>query len=178
MTNNIQLGPDAEANQLIRILKAQNPGGDIPCETPIAPGVRLSFDPAARFRGHLRPEVEGVLSFRVEQIEGSGWFALHVMLGGVDLSDFSVIGFVCKSDAPSALALKTCIRSGNEAGFIDCFFDKHVVAYGETSTHLDVIDLSRNPDLPRQAPWRDFVMFFPNDKPIDLTLRDLRFFIV
>lgn len=178
MTNNIQLGPDAEINQLIRILKAQSPGGGIPCETPISPGVRFSFDPEAQFQGHLRPEVEGLLSFRVEKIEETGWFALHVMLGGADLSDYSVIGFVCKSDAPSSLALKTCIRSGTESGFVDCFFEKHVVAYAETSVHLDVIDLSRKPDFPQQAPWRDFVMFFPNDKPTDLTLRDLRFFIV
>jgi len=178
MTNNIQLGPDAEANQLIRILKSQNPTGEIPCEAPIAPGIRFSFDPNAAFQGHLRDDPDAVLSFKIDRIEGSGWLALHIALGSVDLSGHSVIGFVCKSDAASAVAIKTCLRSGGEAGFTDCFFDKHIVAYGETSTHLDVIDISQNPDLPLQAPWRDFVMFFPHDKPIDLTLRDLRFFIV
>jgi len=32
--------------------------------------------------------------------------------------------------------------------------------------------------LPLQADWRDFVLFFPPDKPIEVSLRDLRFFIV
>jgi len=178
MSNNIHLGPDAEANQIIRVLAAQNPTGGIPCEEPVAPGVQFSFDPNASFKGSLQDAEDAVLSFKVEQIEGSGWFALHVSLGGIDLTPYDVIGFVCKSDAPSALAIKACLRSGSEAGFSDCFFDKHIVAYGKTSTHLDAIDISQRPDLPQQADWRDFVLFFPHDKPLQVTLRDLRFFIV
>jgi len=178
MSNNIRLGPDAEANQIIRMMSAEQPTGAIPCEEPITLGVRFSYDANAAFQGHLRADENAVLSFKVDQIEGSGWFALHISLGGIDLSPYAVIGFVCKSEAPSAVAFKACIRSGSEAGFSDCFFDKHVVAYGEASTHLDVIDIAQTPALPTQADWRDFVLFFPPDKPIEIILRDLRFFIV
>lgn len=178
MTNNIRLGPDANANQILRVLQAENPTGDIVCDTPITPGVLFSFDPAGTLKGSLLEDADAILSFRIESLKDSHWLALHVSLGGFDLDGFGVIGFICKSDAPSAVAMKTCIRSGTEAGFVDCFFDKQVVSYSQTSTHLDAMDVEGRKNLPAQAPWRDFVLFLPPDRPVEATLRDLRFFIV
>lgn len=178
MTNNIRLGPDANANQILRVLRAENPTGDIQCDTPIAPGVLFSFDPAGTLKGSLQDNEDALLSFRVESLKDSHWLALHVALGGFDLDGFGVIGFICKSTAPSAVAMKTCIRSGTEAGFVDCFFDKQVVSYAQTSTHLDAMDVEGRKNLPTQAPWRDFILFLPPDRPVEATLLDLRFFIV
>jgi len=178
MTHNLQLGPDVQINQLIQLLRTEKPTGKIPCEHPIIPGVRFSFDPAARFKGQLQNHPDSLLSFKIDKIEGSDWFALHISLGDIDLSAYDVIGFVCKSDAPNAMIYRACLRSGSEAGFSDCFFDKHIVAHSETSTHLDVIDIAQKSTLPKQAEWRDFILFLPADRPLALNLRDLRFFIV
>lgn len=178
MNNSIHLGPDANINQMVRLLQAEAPLGPIEVDKPIVPGISFSFDPDAELSGRLKAADGAVLSFAIEEIKNSGWLALHISMGGFDLASYGVIGFVCKTQAPNAIALRACIRSGTEAGFVDCFFDKHLVGYSEPSTHLDAMDVSIQKTLPAQAPWRDFVLFLPPDRPTDLTLLDLRFFIV
>jgi hypothetical protein len=178
MTNNIRLGPDANANQMLRVLQAENPVGDIICDQPIVPGILFSFDSKATMKGALLEDDAAVLSFRIESLKNSAWLALHVSLGGFDLDGYDIIGFICKSHAPAAISMKACIRSGTEAGFIDCFFDKHVVSYAKPSTHLDALDITTRKALPAQALWRDFVLFLPPDRPVEATLQDLRLFIV
>lgn len=40
------------------------------------------------------------------------------------------------------------------------------------------MDVEGRKNLPTQAPWRDFILFLPPDRPVEATLLDLRFFIV
>lgn len=178
MTDNLRLGPDAEANHRIRLLRAEAPAGDIENGTPLVPGVWLAWPGEGAVAGSLRAGADLALDLDVTAVDGCDWYTLNVSLGGFDLKDSAVLGVVAKGSAARTLALKACVRSGTEDGFVDCFFDKHLILTGEEAVHLDIFETRATAQLPAEAPWRDFVLFLPTDRSFALTLSDLRFFVV
>ena len=105
------------------------------------------------------------------------WLALHMAVGGVDLEKAAVLGVACKSRAPEAATYRLCLRSATSNGFIDAFLPKHVVAFSETSTHIDFLKLEGHEDVPAKAEWRELILFFqPSSAAFELL--DLRIFIV
>lgn len=108
----------------------------------------------------------------------SRWTVMHFHLGKLDLSKMDVAGVVIRSRSHGlATVSKICLRSGNGDTFSDYYFPKHLVSSAAEGSHLDALDLSKIDDIPRTAQWRDLVIFF-SDRDVDVTLHNLRFFVV
>lgn len=104
-------------------------------------------------------------------MEGVGdWAGLHIALPRPDLADLTYVGFACRTASPTPLMLRACLRSGLlEGGFVDSFFDKHILTSELPHSHLDMLYLDAQPDLPLVAPWRELVLFLPC-RPFRLSL--------
>lgn len=177
MTHNLDLGPDAGANHLLALLRGLSFSGPVASDSPLLPGLFFSLDPesSTQLRCHSAPGMMVEAEFTVAR--PGRWMALHINLSEADLRGRQVLGVVCKSHSPAATTFRLCLRSGREGGFTDTFFRKTVVAYAETSTHLDALMLDAEPGLPTEAPWRELVLFF-RPETSKITLQDLRIFIV
>lgn len=179
MADNIFLGPDAQVRFSLQMLRAYEGRGKIATErTPIIDGVFLSTDPEANVTGEYDASAENLLKLRIRPGKNPArWQALHLIVGPLDLGDAAVIGVVARSQAPSSFTTRICLRSGQDGQFIDTFFPKTMVSFAQASTHLDVLEIANLTDLPRQAQWRDLILFFQGGD-VDLNLLDLRFFVV
>lgn len=179
MTDNLFLGPDAQTRFSLQMLRAHEGRGKISGDrTLVMDGIFLSTDPDAKITGDYSASAANLLKLRMRPGKGPArWQGLHVVMGPVDLSDAAVIGVVARSQAPLSFTTRICLRSGGGGQFIDTFFPKTMVSFAQASTHLDVLEIARLPDLPRQAQWRDLILFFQGSD-VDLELLDLRFFTV
>lgn len=180
MANNILLGPDAQVRFSLQMLRAHEGQGPIQGgTTSIRDGIFVSCDPEAGIKGGFEATKTNMVSIDIQPSEQSlpRWLALHVAMGQVDLSNAAVIGVVARSKAPSSITTRVCLRSGRSGQFVDTFFPKTMVSFAAPSTHLDLLDISALPDLPRQAAWRDLILFFRPGE-VDLDLLDLRLFVV
>lgn len=178
MPDNLDLGPDAQINHLAALLRGQGAEGEIADGVALAPGCRLSIDPDARLQGEFRTGGDGLvdLDYRVET--SPRWMALHLAMGGGSFAGRAVIGAVLKSRASAAVSFRICVRSVLHGKFTDCFFDKHVVAHAQTSTHVDLLRLDDHAGrIPEQADTRDLVLFLPV-RDTKILIQDLRVFIV
>lgn len=178
MPDNILTGPDAQSRFTLRLLhNHQGEGRVVSGNLAVMDGVFLSIDPEARVAGSYRCRSDNMIDLRLDAAEGRRWQALHIQLGDLNLASAGVVGIVARSVALSSTTIRLCIRSGNDDQFLDTFFPKTMVSFSKPSTHMDVIDLVTMPDLPRQAQWRDLILFFrAGDIAVDLL--DLRFFVV
>ncbi|WP_291730908.1 hypothetical protein [Leisingera sp. F5] len=178
MTDNIAAGPEANLNYALQILRDSQASGDIAEHSEIQPGITLHADPALKARGQWRSPAGRLLELEVTAGSEGSWFGLHMDLGGISMSQAGLLGIACRSTAPSIEAIRACIRSGrSEGGFDDCFFTKRILAHPEASSHLDALQISLQPDLPPEAPWRELILFLPAHS-FRLDLHDLRLFIV
>lgn len=141
----------------------------------IAPGIACHVDPAARIGLHWSSPRGRLLDIRTAVATPGGWLGLHVALPPLDLSRTAWFGFVTRTAAGAALAARACLRSGDGAGgFSDAFFDRHVLSQPGETDHVDMLAPVRRPDLPPQAPWREFILFLPPTHDVDWALHDLR----
>lgn len=179
MADNILLGPDAQTRFSLQMLRAHEGQGKITGDrTPIMDGIFLSTDPDANIRGEYHANGANLLKLHMRPGRGPArWQGLHVAMGPVDLGGPAVIGVVARSQAPSSFTTRICLRSGGDGQFVDTFFPKTMVSFAQASTHLDLLEIATLPDLPRQAQWRDLILFFQGSD-VDLELLDLRFFAV
>jgi len=151
------------------------PKGPLPPDGRLTSGSWLHGDPDGQHVVDVDSLPEGGLTLRAAVHQPGGWLALHIALGDVDLSGCALIGFYTRVQAVRACTWKACLRSGTAGGFVDHFFDHDVVAYNVASTHMDMMELARHRTLPRQAEWREFVLFF-HVESFETTLLDLRLF--
>lgn len=185
MEHNLDFGPEAQANHALAALRGLSGGGPIEADRMPVPGVWFALDPESEMGGSYETQPGMLLTARVRVVVPGRWLALHVALGAVDLAGRHVVGFVCRSEAPEPVTWRASLRSGTDAdpeasaggGFVDCFFPKRLVAFGEPSTHIDLLQVGRSEPLPLQAAWRELILFFER-KDFEITLRDLRLFIV
>ena len=178
MHDNILIGPDAHGRFNLQMLRAFEGAGSIQRgKHKVNDGVYLSCDPDAAVAGRYESSSANMLQLRMQASGNTRWQALHVELGGLCLHQAAVFGIVARSVAPASITTRLCLRSGNGDHFVDSFFPKTMVSFNQASTHLDVMDLSSNPDLPKQAEWRDLILFFRSGE-VSLTLLDLRLFAV
>lgn len=179
MTDNLFLGPDAQARFSVQMLRAHDGKGAISGEiTRITEGAFVSVDPEARVSGSYRASRSNMvaLNMSVPRAVQPRWQGLHFVMGGADMSDSAVLGLVVRSKAAAAMNTRVCLRSGRGDQITDTFFDKQIVSFAQPSTHLDILDLSQKIDVPRKADWRDLILFF-RPGPVDVELLDLRVFI-
>lgn len=177
MADNLLLGPDAPVNHLTSLLRTTRSSGILTEGASLAPGAFMSVDAEAKLSGQFKTGEGAVLNLSYEVQKPPRWLAMHLQLGPLPLSEASVFGVVCKSQALQAATFRICLRSGIAGGFVDAFFDKHVVAYADQSTHIDLMRLESRSDVPTEAPWRDLILFFQT-RSAQLTVKDLRVFIV
>lgn len=178
MTDNILIGPDAHSRFTLQMLRHHEGAGDLHSGSlPVTDGVSLSTDAEAEVVGDYCCRADNMIQVRMDAAEGRRWQALHIHLGDVNLANAGVLGIVARSVAPASTTTRLCIRSGNDDQFMDTFFSKTMVSFAQPSTHMDVMDIAAMPDLPRQAQWRDLILFF-RAGDISIDLLDLRFFVV
>ena len=174
--DNLDFGLDAEVNHKLAVLRSV--GGNGALEDAVSPGIGcfFSIDPEGDVSGKYEAGNGNLLDLKYEVRKAPRWMALHVAVGGIDLTDASVFGLICKSRAEAALTLRPALRSARAGGFVDAFLPKHVVAFSAPSTHIDILKLQGREDVPKAAEWRELVLFFGAQSGA-LTLQDLRVFI-
>lgn len=177
MMDNIALGGDAQANHALALLREEERDGALAEHVHFLPGVELRADPALGLQGEYRAPRGVVLDLKLRPTGQGDWCALHLALPAQDLRGKGVIGFALRGAAPEMRVLRACIRSGTKKGFVDCFFDKHILLRPEDSSHVDAFGVGQRADLPMQAPWRELILFLP-PLACDLSLTDLRLFLV
>ncbi|WP_081570380.1 hypothetical protein [Sphingobium herbicidovorans] len=128
-----------------------------------APAFRLTLffviDPEGKVKGQFETGDGCALKLSYRIIEPVRWFGLHLPAGSFDLKGKSIIGVICKSQAEHAITSRLCLRSGFEGGFEDSFLPKHLVSYGESSTHIDLIQVEKSDNLSKRALWRELILF-------------------
>ena len=180
MVDNLFLGPDAQARLNLQTLRRHSADGKISGErTPVLDDVFLSNDPEAGITGDY--SCTDTTLIRVQsRPPGQAtprWQGMHIAMGPASLENAAVIGVVARSQAPSSATTRLCIRSGRDGRFVDTFFPNRMVSFAQPSTHLDILETVSTPDLPRQAAWRELILFFRTGE-VDLELLDLRLFVL
>ncbi len=128
-------------------------------DTPLAKGLMFRIDPAARITGHWSSPRGRLIELRSEVAEPGAWFGLHLTLALPDLRRIAWLGFVARTASLDAIGIRACLRSGLPGGgFHDAFFDRHILAHAAETDHHDIMDPARQPDLPPDAPWREFIL--------------------
>lgn len=177
MTDNLALGPDAQANHALSLLRDSALDVPLENETPLAPGINLFADPALQISGRVRSPQGRLLEIDATMGAPGGWFGLHIGLGAPDLTHRGIVGIASRGTSAQMQVLRAALRSGESDGFVDCFFDKHILTSPEGASHLDAIPLAERDTVPAKAPWRELVLFLPTQS-FQLSLQDLRLFIV
>lgn len=177
MTDNLLLGPDAQINHTIGLLRSVPADGRLSDGLRLAPGAFMALDLEGEVEGLCATGGESLLRLNYTTGKAPRWLALHMAVGGVDLGRSAVFGVACKSRAPEAVTFRLCLRSATASGFVDAFLPKHVVAFAEPSTHVDLLKLEGHENVPAQADWRELILFFQPRSAV-CELLDLRVFIV
>jgi len=186
MVDSLNVSQDSHINHIVELSKKTNNSGKIHNNAKISADIYFSVDTDANVSGEFTSGDGKVVSIRYynssESIHGNKiiprWIAVHFRLGEISLKNKTAIGVVIKSEAPTAVTMRACLRSGSGGTFLDEFFSKHIVSYQNSSTHLDILKIE---DFPEQFPLekadRDLILFLP-PQDSSLTISDLRVFIV
>jgi hypothetical protein len=180
MTDNLFLGPDAQARFSLQRLHAFEGDGEISgATTTLLDGAYFSNDPEAEVKGSYASRPGNMFAIKMWHKEKSQprWQAFHIEMGPVALEDAAAIGIVARSQALSSITTRVCLRSQRDGEFLDYAFPKTMVSFAAPSTHLDMIELARADDIPRGTLSRDLILFFRAGE-VELELLDLRLFIV
>ena len=145
--------------------------------TDLGAGISLHADPALGLSGTARSPEGWLCALDLCPGGPGGFCALHLDLPPLDLTDQAALGFTARGAATARAVVTAALRSGQEGGFTDCFFDRHLLLRPEETAHVDALPLPLRPGVPARAPWRQLVLFLPTE-PIGLTLIDLRVFAV
>lgn len=147
--------------------------GEIAGNVQFLPGLSLMADPALKIGGQFCSPAGRLLELDITTSGVGGWIALHVKLGIATLSETAYLGFACRHAAPAELMIRACLRSGTEDGFVDTFFDKHILAAPDPLNHVDALHIATCRTLPETAPWRELILFLPK-RDFRWHLHDLR----
>jgi len=177
MADSIALGPDGQINHALAVLRGEIREGELADHVHFLPGIDLHADPEMRIAGRYNLTEGRLFDLEVRPGGQGSWCALHLSFPAPDMNGFGALGFALRGAAPEMQILRACIRSGVKRGFVDCFFDKHILMCPEESSHVDALPVQHRHNLPLQAPWREMILFLPA-KAFDLSLIDLRVFLV
>jgi len=173
MANNLDLSPDGQLAFALSGLRGMEHSGPVANGHHLVPGIFFSTDPESDNMVEVQSRPGSLMTMRFGVDKPGRWLSLNMGLGSADLTDAQILGFAARLDAPVTTTARICIRSGVEGGHRDVFFAKTLVAYPKTSLHLDVMELDKQPDIPRQAPWRELIIFFSRENA-EITLHDFR----
>ncbi len=177
MTDNLLLGPEAGINHSLALLRAEAFEKPVDPRVDLAANVFFSVDPEASVSGRIASAPGSLLSLQVIPHSPTRWISVHFQLGAADLRQVQMLGVICRAQAPKSVTFRLTLRSGVAGGFVDTLFRKTAVAYAEASVHLDLIDLSRDLSVPREAPWREVILNF-DTSTIEVTLLNFGVFSI
>ena len=179
MTDNLTPGADGQANHVLALMRAETRDGALASDIEFLPGLALHADPALELSGRYNAPEGRVLQLDARTGPNpGGWVGLHLAVPAGDLTGAGVLGFAARIAAPDGICVaRACLRSGTEDGFVDCFFDKHLLMRLDEATHLDALPVHYRDRVPLQAPWRELIFFLPT-QDFRMSLIDLRVFIV
>lgn len=177
MTDSITIGADGQANQTLAQLRAEQRTGELAAETALLPGLRFHADPALNLSGRWASEPDKLLDMQVDIPGIGGWVGLHLSLPVASTRGRGIIGFAARIQTPKIFVARACLRSGRENGFVDCFFEKHLLFTPEESSHVDVLQIALRDTIPEDAPWRELILFLPTES-FRMSLIDWRIFVV
>ncbi len=177
MADNLLLGPEAGINHSLALLRADSFERPVDPRVDLGPNVFFSVDPEASVSGSITSAPGTLLSLHLTPHGPTRWISIHMKLGGSDLRQVQILGVICRSQAPKSMTFRMTLRSGVAGGFVDTMFRKTAVAYAEDSVHLDLIDLSRDLSVPREAPWREIILMF-DTTAIEVTLLNFGVFSI
>ncbi|MBM1222477.1 hypothetical protein JQU17_19895 [Ponticoccus sp. SC2-23] len=144
--------------------------------TEMAPGVWLHTDPEAGISGQWSSPRGRLCEIDITVDAPGRWLGLHVALPPFEADAVTWLGIALRVHAARPLALRPCLRSGTDEGFVDTFFDRHALARTAETDHHGVLAPDRHPDLPATAPWRELILFLPSGESLSLALHALRIF--
>lgn len=170
LTRTAPFDPAAPALALLRAGPAR---GDVTHGMSPVPGITLNADPGLQLGGRYRSPAGRLLELEVEASGQGQWLGLHIALAAPDLFAATWLTLTCRSAARGAIMIRPCLRSGQESGFTDCFFDKHILAERRPLSHVDGLHLPTTRAIPEHAPWRELVLFLPRES-FAWHLHDLR----
>ncbi|KAA8610014.1 hypothetical protein [Salipiger aestuarii] len=177
MTDSIAIGADGQANHLLERLRATATEGALASDVHFLPGLDLHADPLLGLGGTWRSPRGRLLELDARAAAPGGWCALHLALPLATTRGKRVLGFAARLAAREILVARACLRSSIEGGFVDCFFDKHLLFSAEEASHVDALHLELHEDIPQQAAWRELILFLP-PQSFRLSLIDWRVFAV
>lgn len=180
MQDNLFLGPDADVRFALSALRALDVSGGIEAEkTVILNGITLSYSPDGQLQGQYYSGSGNMLSLNLSCRSRTPprWQCLTIPLGAMDLSGAAAVGVIARTSAPQSTISRFTLRSGRDGDFVDQPFGKALASFAAPSTHLDVIEIEKAPNLPLQAQWRDLILFF-RPGSLEIEILDLRFFAV
>lgn len=176
-------GGDGAANSALSLMRCTSHDQPLGHEATFVPGVSLRAAPSLTLSGRLTSPVGAILEIDAQLSQGKGagkddgWIALHVAMPARDMRGLGVFGFVARMRSDETRALRACLRSGTADGFVDAFFEKHILIRPDETSHLDALPLTLRHDVPHDAPWREFIIFLPV-ATFRICLIDLRIFLV
>ena len=175
--DNQALAPDRQANQTLAALRASRDSGPLTGETVFLPGLTLHADPTLRISGSYTSPTGRLLDITAHMAGDGNWCGLHIALPANDLTQYAMVGFAARFSAGHTQVARACLRSGVEDGFVDHFFDKHLLLRPQEASHLDALSVHHSQNVPLQAPWREVIVFLPT-QDFQVSLIDLRIFVV
>lgn len=157
-------------------LRHSTGAGEITSQVTFRPGLSLFADPALAVAGHWRSPAGRLLELDIDTAGHGDWIALHVTVNAPDLTRTGFVGFGCSSAGTGMQVIRPCLRSGlADGGFIDCFFDRHILTRPGPVSHVDALHVPTRRRIPETAPWRELLLFLPT-APLRWHLHDLRVF--
>lgn len=177
MTDSIAIGAEGQANHLLECFRTTRAEGALASDVHFLPGLDLHTDPQLGLSGTWRSPEGRVLELDAKPAAPGGWCALHLALPLATTRGKRVLGFAARLAAPEIVVARACLRSSREGGFVDCFFDKHLLFSPEEAGHIDALHLALRDDIPQQAAWRELILFLSTE-PFRLSLIDWRVFAV
>lgn len=142
--------------------------------TEITAGFNLHCDPDVGIEGDCSSPNQRLCELDIRSKGQGRWLGLHVMLPDFRMAEHRWITVAFRAHAGRNLAIKPCLRSGTEAGFIDTFLPVHCLVTAAPTDHTFLLAHERFPDMPIIAPWRELVFFLPPAEDIKLAIHDLR----
>jgi len=164
------------ARAALDALRAADGEGRVTDGVALVPGVWMSVDREQGVtEGSYATRPGHILDLRLHVVEKGRWLTLNVATGTTDLAGLRLIGIYARARAPRALTVRAVLRVGLGDGFEDVPFAREIVAFPETSAHVDVIHLDRAPVLRAEPRWRNLVLWFPTGS-FACEIEDLRLF--
>lgn len=162
----------------LEVLRAQSVASTPLDNTELVPDLWWHRDMAGDLSGQWRSPRGRLLELDTQVSDPGGFLALHLRLPPFDIMACNWFGFVARTNAASAMITRVCLRSGTGEGFHDQFFARHILSQPGASDHHDLLVPAQCPDLPRAAPWREFILFLPPNRALAWALQDLRLIVL